>query len=141
MLAVLLSVLYNNSEHVFTPTLLKLWVFKRTFVTTNDTHSIYSKKSVSGRNDQAISKKVVNFILRMNMKNQTAGQREMRLSSSALQRLFALIFCQTTEWITLYKFVKLLLQRCYEKNTYNIEKKTTAPKQIRTKINARMQLF
>lgn len=48
-----------------------------------------------------ISKKVVNFILRMNMNNQTAGQREMRLSSSALQRLFALIFYQTTEWITL----------------------------------------
>lgn len=88
-----------------------------------------------------ISKKVVNFILRMNMNNQTAGQREMRLSSSALQRLFALIFCQTTEWITLYKFVKLLLQRFYQKNTYNIEKKTTAPMQIRTKINARMQLF
>ena len=110
-------------------------------MTTNDTHSICSKKSVSSRNDQAISKKVVNFILRMNMNNQTAGQREMRLSSSALQRLFALIFCQTTEWIILYKFVKLLLQRFYEKNTYNIEKKTTAPKQIRTKINARMQLF
>lgn len=141
MLAVLLRVLYNNSEHVFTPTLLKLWVFKRTFVTMNDTHSICSKKSVSRRNDQAISKKVVNFILRMNMNNQTARQREMRLSSSALQRLFALILCQTTEWIILYKFVKLLLQRFYEKNTYNIEKKTTAPKQIRTKINARMQLF
>lgn len=141
MLAVLLRELYNNSEHVFTPTLLKLWVFKRPFVTTNDTHSIYSKKSVSGRNDQAISKKVVNFILLMNMNNQTAGQREMRLSSSALQRLFALILCQTTEWIILYKFVKLLLQRFYETNTYNIEKKTTAPKQIRTKINARMQLF
>lgn len=141
MLAVLLRELYNNSEHVFTPTLLKLWVFKRPFVTTNDTHSIYSKKSVSGRNDQAICKKVVNFILLMNMSNQTAGQREMRLSSSALQRLFALILCQTTEWIILYKFVKLLLQRFYETNTYNIEKKTTAPKQIRTKINARMQLF
>lgn len=141
MLAVSLRELYNNSEHVFTPTLLKLWVFKRPFVTTNDTHSIYSKKSVSGRNDQAISKKVVNFILLMNMSNQTAGQREMRLSSSALQRLFALILCQTTEWIILYKFVKLLLQRFYETNTYNIEKKTTAPKQIRTKINARMQLF
>ena len=110
-------------------------------MTTNDTHSIYSKKGVSGRNDQAISKKVVNFILLMNMSNQTAGQREMRLSSSALQRLFALILCQTTEWIILYKFVKLLLQRFYETNTYNIEKKTTAPKQIRTKINARMQLF
>ena len=110
-------------------------------MTTNDTHSICSKKSVSSRNDQAISKKVVNFILRMNMNNQTARQREMRLSSSALQRLFALILCQTTEWIILYKFVKLLLQRFYEKNTYNIEKKTTAPKQIRTKINARMQLF
>lgn len=141
MLAVLLRELYNNSEHVFTPTLLKLWVFKRPFVTTNDTHSIYSKKSVSGRNDQAISKKVVNFILLMNMNNQTAGQREMRLSSSALQRLFALILCQTTEWIILYKFVKLLLQRFYETNTYNIEKRTTAPKQIRAKINARMQLF
>ena len=62
-----------------------------------------------------ISKKVVNFTLRMNMNNQTAGQREMRLSSSALQRLFALIFYQTTEWITLYKFVKLLLQRFYKK--------------------------
>lgn len=110
-------------------------------MTTNDTHSICSKKSVSSRNDQAISKKVVNFILRMNMNNQTARQREMRLSSSALQRLFALILCQTTEWIILYKFVKLLLQRFYGKNTYNIEKKTTAPKQIRTKINARMQLF
>ena len=77
----------------------------------------------------------------MNMNNQTAGQREMRLSSSALQRLFALILCQTTEWITLYKFVKLLRQRFYETNTYNTEKKTTAPMQIRTKINARMQLF
>ena len=67
---------------------------------TNDTHSIYSKKSVSSRNDQAISKKVVNSTLRMNMNNQTARQREMRLSSSALQSLFALIFCQITEWIT-----------------------------------------
>lgn len=75
------------------------------------------------------------------MNNQTAGQREMRLSSSALQRLFALIFCQITEWITFCTNLLNFYYNGFIKKIHNIEKKTTAPMQIRTKINARMQLF